>query len=321
MLPRRPIRILRGLSAIHRAPPRTVVAVGVFDGVHRGHRRILRAAVRLARRQRALAVALTFDPDPQCVLAPAQAAPALMPLADRVRALAATGVDWVLVVPFTQRFAHMTGRQFIDHVLVGRLHACTLVVGEHFRFGRGQGGNLALLRRLGPSRGLDVVFVPEVRHGGAPISSSRIRRLIAAGELAQARVLLGRPAALYGRVVPGAGRGRRLGFPTANVALREHVLPPQGVYAVTVERPGARWRGPGVMNLGVRPTFGGGPVVCEVHVLGFSGSLRGAALVVHLLMRLRAERCFANAAALRQHIQRDVQRARRLTARLFSSLR
>ena len=320
MLPRRPIRILRGLSAIRRAPTRTVVAVGVFDGVHRGHRRILRAAVRLARRQRALAVALTFDPDPQRVLAPAQAAPALMPLGERVRVLAATGVDRVLVIPFTQRFARVTAAQFVDRVLVRQLHARVLVVGEQFLFGRGQAGNLALLRRLGPSRGFDVVSVPEVRHGGAPISSSRIRRLIAAGELAQARALLGRPAALYGRVVPGAGRGRGLGFPTANIALREHVLPPQGVYAVTVERPGARWRGPGVMNLGVRPTFGGGPVVCEVHVLGFSGSLRGAALIVHLLARLRAERRFSSAAALRRHIQRDVQRARRLTARLSSSL-
>ena len=152
----------------------------------------------------------------------------------------------------------------------------------------------------------------EMRLAGGPISSSRIRRLIGHGQLAVARRLLGRTPALYGVVVRGAGRGHHLGFPTANIQLSSHVLPPRGVYAVAVRSMHHQraWRG--VMNLGVRPTFGPGPVVCEVHLLGFSGSLLGRSVAVSLLARLRSERCFPTPQALSRQVHQDLIRARRL---------
>jgi riboflavin kinase/FMN adenylyltransferase len=220
-------------------------------------------------------------------------------------------VDWVWVVPFTKPFARTRADVFVRRVLIGRLHAAALIVGETFAFGRGRRGNMRLLRRVGPVAGVRIVSVPEVRSGGAPISSSRIRRLIAGGRLARARRLLGRAPELYGTVVAGSGRGRRLGFPTANIGLRASTIPPRGVYAVRL-RIGGRPPIPGVMNLGVRPTFGPGPLVCEVHLLGFSGRLTGRSVSVSLLARLRGERCFPSPRALVRQVERDIRRARQL---------
>jgi len=299
-----------------RPPPRAVVTVGVFDGVHIAHQRLIRRTVELARRLRGTSVAITFDPDPQHVLHPAQAPPALMPLDERVAALQALGVDWAWVIPFTKRFARMTATQFVRRVLCRRLRAVALVLGEAFVFGKNREGDMDVLRTLGSSIGMRVVAIPQVRRGGLAVSSSRIRHLIARGELAQARRLVGPSPALYGVVVRGAGRGRRLGVPTANIRLTSQVLPPHGVYAVAVRRRGDRtvWRG-GVMNLGVRPTFGPGPTVCEVHLLRFSGRLLGQAVSVSLLARLRDERCFPSERALTQQVRRDIARARRIFAR------
>ena len=333
------MRVFKGLSAVHRPPPRAVVTVGVFDGVHLAHQRLIRSAVTLARRIHGTSVAITFDPDPHAVLHPAQAHPALMPLEARVAALERAGIDWLWILPFTKRFARTTPRQFVLRFLKGRLQASALIVGEAFVFGNHRQGDLAVLKAMGPSIGMRVIPVRQVRRGGAPISSSRIRRLIAAGRLTDARRLLGRAPSLYGVVVRGAGRGRRLGCPTANIRLIPQVLPPQGVYAVTVDaRHGGRarrgvtpppmsvrdtrtasrrfafgeYRGGGVMNLGVRPTFGPGALVCEVHLLGFSGTLLGASVAVSLMARLRGERCFPSAQALRKQVRRDIARARRM---------
>ena len=309
-------RVFRGLGAVRRPPRRAVVTVGVFDGVHVAHQQVIRSTVRLARRLRGTSFVITFDPDPQAVLDPVHALPALMPLAERLDHLDALGVDAVWVIPFNRRFAHTTAEQFVRRILVGRLHAIAVVVGEAFVFGQRQRGDMTVLRALGPPDGMRIVPVRFVRRGGAPVSSSRIRRLIARGRLRDAAVLLGRPPALYGLVVKGAGRGRRLGAPTANLRLIPQVLPPQGVYAVRVKTDATErtWRG--VMNLGVRPTFGPGPLVCEVHLLRFSGSLRGRSVTVSLLARLRSERRFPTPEALRSQIQQDLARARALFYRL-----
>ena len=309
------MRVVRGLSAVRHPPLRAVVTVGVFDGVHRAHQRLIRSAVGMARRLKGTSVVVTFDPDPQTVLDPGHAQPALMPLAARLAHLRALGVDWVWVIPFTKRFARMSAEQFVREVLIRRLHAHRLVVGESFAFGRGRRGDLTILQALGSAHGMQIVPVREVRVGGLPISSSRIRQLIASGQLANARRLLGDAPVLYGVVVPGAGRGRRLGFPTANLRMLSDVLPPRGVYAVLVRRldgPGA-WRG--VMNLGVRPTFGPGSLVCEVHLLNFSGALRGRRVALLLLARLRNEHCFSSPRSLVRQIRQDLRRARRIFAK------
>ena len=311
---RRP-RVLTGLTAPVRVT-RAAVTVGVFDGVHRAHQQLIRTTIRMARRLRATSVVVTFDPDPQAVLHPAQAHPALMPLDERLRLLAEFGVDFLWVIPFTRRFARVTAQQFVTRILVRRLRAAALIVGASFLFGRNRRGDMTVLQALGPRHGMRVVPVRNIRLGAAPISSSRIRQCIADGQLAEARRLLGRPPALYGTVVRGMGRGRRLGFPTANIRVVAGVVPPRGVYAVAL-RPagsGAVWRG--VMNVGVRPTFGPGPVVCEVHILGWPGTLLRRSVSVSLVARLRGERCFESVAALRRQIRRDVLRVRRLLRHL-----
>ena len=309
------MRLFTGLRALPHPPRATAVTIGVFDGVHRAHQRLVRSTAAFARGLRGLSVVVTFHPDPHLVLDPAHAPPALMPLDARIQALGELGVDWIWVIPFTKRFARTPAETFIRQVISARLNARVLVVGESFAFGHSRRGTQATLRWLGAELGLRVRAVPNVRRGGEPISSSRIRRLIAAGRLAEARRLLGRAPALYGTVVRGAGRGRTLGVPTANIALNASTIPPRGVYAVTVAV-GAR-RYPGVMNLGVRPTFGAGPLVCEVHLLDLapSRSLLTRRVAVLLSRRLRSERCFRSPQALVRQIRRDISRARRMFAR------
>jgi len=314
-------RVLTGLNAVTRPPTRAVVTVGVFDGVHLAHQRLIRSTVQTARRVNGTSVIITFDPDPHAVLNPAHAPPLLMPLAARVAYLQALGVDWIWVIPFTKRFARLTAAQFVRRILIGRLRAAALIVGEAFVFGRNRQGDMDVLRALGPSYGMRVIPLRQIRRNGESISSSRIRRLIAKGRLAPAARLLGRPAELYGVVVRGAGRGRRLGVPTANIRLSSHALPPDGVYAVAVRTisPSRAWSG--VMNFGIRPTFGPGPRVCEVHLLGFSGTLLGRSVCISLLIRLRGERCFPSVGALTSQIRRDLARARTVFARSASRSR
>lgn len=323
---------------MRRLPARnTVVTIGMFDGVHVGHQRLIRTAIRLAARLRAASVVLTFDPDPQTVLAPRQAQPRLMPLAARLRLMRALGVERIRVLPFTRAFSRLSAEQFVRTILVHRLRAACVVVGNNFAFGRARRGNVDVLRLLGRRYGLRVVVVPPVRRGGAPVSSSRIRRLLETGRIVEANRLLGRPAQLAGVVVRGDRRARRLGFPTANLRLSETLprpanrasrggLPPRGVYHVRLEVGGRCHEG--VMNLGVRPTFGPParrsrqpgrasaapryhPLVCEVHLVGFRGNVYGRSVTVHLLRRLRPERRFASAEALARQIRRDVLRVRR----------
>jgi len=304
--------VIARISALTRPPVRAVVTVGVFDGVHVAHQQLIRSTVRLAHRLGGTSMVITFDPDPYVVLSPATAPPPLMSVEARLRHFQALGVQQVIVIPFSRRFARMSAERFIQRVLIGRLHAAALIVGEAFMFGKDRLGNMQLLRAIGPACGMRVMPVKSICRGGHPVSSSRIRRLIQDGQLAAARRLLGRPASLEGIVVRGAGRGRSLGFPTANVRVQPHVLPPQGVYAVTMRIGQKDWHG--VMNLGTRPTFGRGPVVCEVHLFDYSGTLRGRSVSIALMSRLRGERCFPTASALTRQIQRDIHRARsRLT--------
>ena len=308
------MRVVRGVEALRHPPSGAVVTIGVFDGVHHAHQRLIRSAVRLARRLRGQSIVITFDPDPHAVLDPAHAPPALMPLEERLWHLRRLSADIIWVIPFTRRFARMSAARFVRRILLHRLRAVALIVGERFVFGKGRHGDMETLQTLGPAGGMRIVPVRDITVGGEPVSSSRIRRLIARGRLAQARRLLGRSPALYGIVVRGAGRGRRLGFPTANIQLDAHATPPTGVYAVLLQRAdhARSWRG--VMNFGKRPTFGPGPLVCEVHLPGFSGTLRGRRVAVSLLARLRGERRFSSPEALIRQIRRDLSRARRLQA-------
>lgn len=301
------MKVRTGLQALARPPRRAVVAIGMFDGVHIGHQRLIRAAVRMARNLKGTSVIMTFHPDPQRILAPSRVQPSLMPLDVRVRLIGELGPDLLWIIPFTKRFASLSAEQFVRGILAKRLRASTVIVGRTFNFGRGREGTLTSLQAMGRRLGMRVAIVPSVRRGGASVSSSRIRTLIQQGRVEDARRLLGRPVQLHGTVVRGANRGHRLGIPTANVRLVNELPPPQGVYVVRLDHGAGPMRG--VMNLGVRPTFGPGPVVCEVHLAGRHPRLYGRRVTIGVLRRLRGERKFPTSQALIAQIRRDLRRA------------
>jgi len=291
----------------------TVVTVGTFDGVHRGHRDVLD---RLVARGRALGlrtVLVTFEPHPIEVVNPA-AAPLMLTLGEEKReVLAESGIDYLAVVPFTRTLARYAAQDFVTHVLRERFNMEYLLMGYDHGFGRNREGDVEVLQALGAREGFRVEVVPPVSIGdGRPISSTAIRRAIAGGDLERAAHALGRPYALGGRVVPGAARGRGLGFPTINLAppSPRKLLPPQGVYAVRVQTPGGAHDG--MLNLGPRPTFGDPSVGVEAHLFDTIRDWYGAWVRVDFIARLRDTQKFASPAALVEQLRRDEDDARRV---------
>lgn len=316
----------------------TVAAIGIFDGVHCGHQVILRAAVRRARAVGAVPAAVTFHPHPLAVLRPGQEPDLLLSLGQRLRLFAGAGIRRTVVIPFTRRFARWPAERFVQEVLAGTLRAREVVVGHDFCFGRGRAGTVETLRHLGRRFGFATRVIGPVRLGGQRVSSGRIRRRIADGDLAGARRMLGRPSAVLGRVVRGTGRGAGIGFPTANLRVEAGVLPPVGVYAVrtrigTQKGAGSTWHllgstwHRGMANLGFRPTFRRGTrrkrvpglrpgtlpkPTLEVHLFGVRRRLYGRRMEVEFIRRLRPERRFPSAQALARQLARDAAQARRL---------
>ena len=285
-----------------------VVAIGNFDGVHAGHRAVLAELFALGRALGAPSCVLTFDPAPTALLAPARHQPRISTLEDRVRLLHAAGVEAVVVEPFTRAFAARSAEDFATGLLGRNLRVRGLVVGHDFRFGAGRAGDVAGLRAWLPA--CEIREVSAFLADGSPVSSSRVRKLVASGEVEAAARLLGRPHRLGGPVVTGDQRGRTIGFPTANVANVVELLPAFGVYAVRVEVEGVTR--PGVANIGMRPTFNGTELRVEVHLLDWSGDLYGRTLDVDLVARVRGEQRFDGIDALVSQIRRDVEVARRL---------
>jgi riboflavin kinase/FMN adenylyltransferase len=290
------------------------VSAGNFDGVHRGHQALVELAVRDARATGGTAVVLTFDPHPSRVLSPDRAPEPLMSLAQKAEVLTGLGVDKLAVLKFTLELSQRSPEEFADQVLRQALGARVVVVGANFRFGRGRAGDVARLTALGAELGFRVHGLKPVSHEGEPISSTRIREALARGAVAAARDMLGRRVFVDGNVVEGAGRGRTLGFPTANLAGIEQALPGGGVYACFCRLPPGRaadvW--PAVVNVGRRPTFGGGATQVEAHLLDRTADLYGRRLRVEFVERLREERTFSGAEALVAQIRRDADQARRL---------
>ena len=303
------MQIVRGLPSV--APERrpSAVALGVFDGVHLGHRAILGAAVAHARAAGAPALACTFEPNPLEVLLPERAPLPITTLDERLELIGACGVDGTVVLPFTRELAAVEPEAFVKDVLVERLAARQVVVGFNHRFGRAARGDAALLRELGTRLGFTVDVIAPLTVDGAPVSSTAIRAALGRGDLDAAARMLGRPYTLPGTVVAGAGRGRTLGFPTANVAPGRPVLVAPGVYACTFEVAGQPRRA--VVNVGVRPTFGEATLAVEAYLLDFSGDLYGQTVRLIFVSRVREERRFPNVDALRAQIADDVETARR----------
>jgi riboflavin kinase/FMN adenylyltransferase len=314
------VKVFHGAAAFAAAraagAPRTAVAIGNFDGVHRGHQALLAEARRRARGPGA-AVALTFTPHPARLFAPAKAPPLIMPLERRLELLGEAGADVAVVQPFTPAFAAVEAADFVRDVLARDLAAADVVVGWDFSFGRGRGGNVERLRDWGAALGLSAAVIPPVTVGGLPCSSTRVRELVGAGEVRLAAALLGRPFELEGVVVRGAARGRTLGFPTANLAAETELAPRLGIYAARARLLDAPRSAPPVaaaVSVGRNPTFtaDGAPVTVEAHLLDFAGDLYDRRLRLELIDRLRDEQRFASVEALVAQIAADVARVRAL---------
>jgi len=302
------MRIVRGLESYPPDSSPSVVALGVFDGVHLAHRAILGAAVSRARELRVQAIACTFDPHPMEILQPERAPIPLTTIPERLDLMAETGLDGVVVIAFTRALAAMEPEAFVKDVLVERLKAREVVVGFNHRFGRGARGDAALLESLGEGLGLRAHVVPPLQIDGVPVSSTEVRAALQRGDLPMATRFLGRPYSVGGTVVHGSGRGRTLGFPTANVQPDRPVLVPAGVYGCDLLLEGVALHA--VVNIGVRPTFGETTTTVEAHVLDFSADMYGRHVVLSFRNRLRAERKFASVEQLRAQITDDIKEAR-----------
>lgn len=293
----------------------SAVAVGVFDGLHLGHVEILARALR-HRPAGGRAVVLSFDPHPDLVLAKDfQPVAPLTPQAEKRERVHALGLDALDVVPFTRELAALPPDRFVEDFLLRRHDMRVLVVGENFALGRGRSGDLAWLRDFGAERGFVVEAVPLLEREGAPVTSTRVRGLLAEGRVAEAARLLGRRYSIAGRVVTGQALGRELGFPTANLQMHEEkFVPAHGIYAVWVRLGEGAAALMGAMSIGVRPTFGGIVRTLEVFLLDWSGELVGESLEVEFADWIRPERSFENAQALVAEMERDVAQVRRRLA-------
>jgi riboflavin kinase/FMN adenylyltransferase len=286
------------------------VAVGNFDGVHRGHQALLARLRDAARAAAGPAVAVTFDPHPLRLLRPDHFMPVLTAVPDRADLLQAYGADHVLILRTAPELLHLGAAEFFHEVVETRLAARAMVEGPNFAFGRDRAGDIDTLAGLCGAAGVSLEVVEPFLLDGVPVSSSRVRSALVRGDVAGAAVLLGRPYRLRGTVATGQRRGQTLGFPTANLEQIGTVIPGDGVYAVRAVCQGRAW--PGAANVGPNPTFGEQARKVEVHLIGFQGDLYGQALAVDFVERLRDTRPFAGVNDLVEQLRRDVEQARRL---------
>jgi riboflavin kinase/FMN adenylyltransferase len=303
------VRIIKHPAEIQPlGPGRLSATIGNFDGLHLGHQAVISELVESATSRAGTSLAVTFDPHPVAVVEPSRAPALLTPTDEKAELFASTGVDALLVVAFTREVADEEAYEFISWLGVGR--GSHLVLGYDFHMGRGRHCDLARLSRLGAEMAYGIDVIPPVENQGLPISSTRIRERIAAGAVEEAAEMLGRPYRLSGRVVGGQETGRLLASPTANLELPpDKLLPGDGVYFARVSSLGGR---AGVLYVGARPTFGGGPRRAEVHVLDADLDLYGQVVSVDVLRRLRGDATFKDPADLRRQIGEDIARAREM---------
>jgi riboflavin kinase/FMN adenylyltransferase len=298
------------------APPPLSIAIGNFDGVHLGHAALLAEARRRAARRGCQSAVLTFTPHPARLFAPERAPALIMSLDRRLQLIADAGIDVAIVEPFTRAFAAIEAAAFVTVVLARYLGARDAVVGYDFSFGRGRTGDAGMLYALGAEVGIDAAVIPPVTVDGVPCSSTRVRELVSAGEMAAAARLLGRPFELEGPVARGAGRGRGLGFPTANVVPEGELRPKLGIYAARariLDGPLAGTSRAAALSVGTNPHFDGAGVTVEAYLLDFDGDLYDRRVRLEVGERLRDERRFESVDALVAQIRDDVARVRALS--------
>ena len=304
------MEIIRNLDELKQPLENAVATIGNFDGVHLGHREIFREVVKKAKASGGVSVVITFVPHPLKVIKPEQAPRLLNTYVEKQRLIRASCVDYLIELPFNQTMADMDPDDFVDDILIGKLGVKQLIVGYDYSFGRNRTGDVAYLAAAGVEKGFDVQVLGPILRGEEIFSSTLARRLLAAGDVAAVVEPLGRHFNLEGRVVSGASRGARLGFPTANLITEKEILPRPGVYAVKVKYDNQLFDG--VMNIGFNPTFGAERISLEVHILDFDRNIYGETIRVYFVERLRDEKVFSSADELAKSISADIAAARKI---------
>jgi riboflavin kinase/FMN adenylyltransferase len=301
------MRVINNLQELGKPWAPSVVTIGNFDGVHLAHQTLLRRVVEVARPQGARATAITFEPHPIKILAPDHAPKLLTPLSRKVELIATTGIDLLVVLPFTRELARQSPLEFVRRVLVDPLHSSSVHVGPNFRFGYRQSGDTEILQELGHQEGFRVEVLPLFHVRGERVSSTRIRELLTEGQVHKANRLLGRPFSSRGPIVAGMGVGRKHTVPTLNLAPIEEQLPKVGVYVTRTLLGGASHDS--VTNVGFKPTFGDHRLTVETFLLNFSGQIDEVDMEIEFLYRLRDEMKFQNPSILKVQIQEDARRS------------
>ena len=294
----------------------SVVAIGTFDGIHIGHQRVLEYAIQRAKESGAASTALTFEPPPAKLLRPETAPLRISTNQQRMDWFGIVGMETAVVLPFTRELAVLSPEEFVEQILVNQLKVRAVVVGDNFRFGSKQAGDVKFLRELGMRQGFDVVVHTPVMLDGKVVSSTLIRKLVSEGEVRKAARFLGRPFALTGEVISGTGMGRKFTFPTLNMKPEQELLPARGVYITRTVLEGEASSHRSVTNVGVRPTFNGSGLSVETHLLDYSGNFTPKNIEVRFWKRLRAEKKFSSPEELKEQIARDIATANRFFARL-----
>lgn len=308
------MKVLHGYRDLGKNLKDPIVAIGIFDGIHIGHKRVIKKVLN-SRDGGRDKVVMTFDPHPLTVLNPSKKPPRIMSLEHRLFIFEKMGIDAVVVLRFTDFLAMMPPEEFVNKVIKG-MGTRRIYVGGNFHFGRAQSGNINTLKEICKKYDIDVRIVPSIKQRGRTVSSTWLRQLIKKGNIKRAEILLRRPVSVYGHVVKGDERGKRLGIPTANIDPHHEVIPPPGVYAVKVDLEGSLYNG--VLNIGFKPTYYGSKLkkrkepYIEVHILNYSGDIYGHTMEIFFIKKLRREKKFKNDELLVRQIKGDIDKAERL---------
>jgi riboflavin kinase / FMN adenylyltransferase len=305
--------LITDLSKIRNRFESSIITLGNFDGLHLGHQELIRKIIQRAEETASLSMVVTFRPHPLKILAPEKCPPLISIYEEKIRLFEKLGIDVLVKIPFSLDFAAMEPRDFVKNILCDLLGAKEIFVGYNYRFGKGRKGDIRMLRELGEEFGFAVREVEQVSLNGEVISSTRIRQLLKNGEVEDAAKFLGRPYALCGIVVKGDGRGRGLGFPTANIASRHAIIPSNGVYAVKLFVRDRHYNG--VVNIGMRPTFDARTLAIEVHIFDFDEDVYGEEVSIYFIGRIRGEKKFAGAPELISQIKDDITTAKELLSK------
>ena len=305
------MEIIRGLEALNKSYPNTVLTIGNFDGVHLGHQKIILEVLKRSEEIKGTSMAVTFEPHPMKVLAPEREIRILTTLEEKAKLIGEMGVNVLLCINFNKEFANLLPDDFIEDVLVKKINAKEIIVGTNYAFGKNKKGTVELLKRRGKKYGFRVKAVSNVRVYGNIVSSSSIRSLLLKGAVYDTSTFLGRAYSIEGSVIKGKGRGKNLlNIPTANITTPVEIAPKEGVYAVRVGFNNSIYEG--VANIGKNPTFGNTDVSYEVHLFNFSGDLLGEDIRIFFIDRLRGEQLFPDILSLEKQIRKDIERAREI---------